>query len=216
MLSKSSTSIPTVLHTYHVSVFGIHSGFLRTYKRLTGELYWEGMKGDVKKYVEECVACQRNKSLALSPAGFLMPLEIPDRVWSDISMDFIEGLPKAGEFDVIFFVVDYLSKYNHFISLKHPFTAKSVAEVFIKEIVCLHGYPKSIVSEGDKVFVSHFWRELFCLVGTQLNRSSTYHPQSNGQTKVVNRSVEAYLHYFCGGRPKEWIMWLHGGGGVLV
>lgn len=97
VMSKTSTLIPTVLHTYHDLVFGEHSGYSRTYKRLTGELYWEGRKGDVKKYVEECVVCQRNKSLTLSPAGLLMPLEIPDVIWSDISMDFIEGLPKAGD-----------------------------------------------------------------------------------------------------------------------
>lgn len=82
---------------------------MRTYKRLTGELYWEGMKGDVKRHVEECMVCQRNKSLALSPAGLLMPLEIPDVFWSDISMDFIEGLPKAKGYDVILVVVDRLS-----------------------------------------------------------------------------------------------------------
>ena len=73
-----------------------------------GELYWVGMKGDMKKYCEECVVCERNKTLALSPAGLLMPLEIPDTVWSDISMDFIDGLRKAAGFDVSFVVVDRL------------------------------------------------------------------------------------------------------------
>lgn len=110
---------------------------------------------------------------------------------------------------MIFVVVDRLSKYAHFIALKHPFTAKSVADVFVKEVVRLHEYPKSIVSDRDKVFVSHFWHKLFRFAGTQLNHSSTYHPQSDGQTEVVNRSVEAYLHCFCGERPKEGISWLH-------
>lgn len=74
VISKTSTLIPTILHTYHDLVFGGHSGFLRTYKRLVGELYWHGLKNDVKKYVEECMVCQRNKSLAMSPAGLLLPL----------------------------------------------------------------------------------------------------------------------------------------------
>ncbi|KAA0057242.1 ty3-gypsy retrotransposon protein [Cucumis melo var. makuwa] len=106
VIAKKSSLIPTILHTYHDSVFGGHSGFLRTYKRLTGELFWQGMKGDVQKYCEECAVCQLNKSLSLSPAGLLTPLEIANRIWDDISMDFIEGLPKATGFEVILVVVN--------------------------------------------------------------------------------------------------------------
>ncbi|KAA0061682.1 soluble inorganic pyrophosphatase 1 [Cucumis melo var. makuwa] len=73
----------------------------RTYKRVTSELYWKVMKKDVKKYCDKCVICQRNKSSTLSPVGLLMPLEIPDAIWSDVSMDFIEGLPKSKGWDVI-------------------------------------------------------------------------------------------------------------------
>ncbi|KAA0060668.1 ty3-gypsy retroelement transposase [Cucumis melo var. makuwa] len=105
----------------------------------------------------------RNKTLALSPAGLLNPLEIPDTIWSEISMDFIDGLPKSAGYEAIFVVVDRLSKYAHFLPTKHPYTAKSVAELFVKEIVQLHGYPRSIVSDRDRVFVSHFWTELFKL-----------------------------------------------------
>ncbi|KAA0057099.1 peroxidase 64 [Cucumis melo var. makuwa] len=112
------------------------------------------MKADVK-YCEECVVCQRNKALALSPTGLLMPLEIPNAVWTDISMGFIDGLSKATGFNVIFLVVDRLRKYVHFLALKPPYTAKSVAEIFVKEIVGLHGNPRSIVSDQDK------WKHIF-------------------------------------------------------
>ena len=95
MIARTSSLIPNILHTYHDSVIGDHSGFLRTYKRLTGELFWDDMKSEVKKYCEECAICQRNKTSALTPAGLLVPLEIPSRIWEDISMDFIEGLPKS-------------------------------------------------------------------------------------------------------------------------
>ena len=84
VISKTSSLLPTILHTYHDSVFRGHSGLLRTYKRITGELYWNGMKSDIKKYCAECLICQRNKTLALSPERLLMPLEIPDSIWSDI------------------------------------------------------------------------------------------------------------------------------------
>ncbi|KAA0059954.1 retrotransposon polyprotein [Cucumis melo var. makuwa] len=115
--------------------------------------------------------------------GLLTPLEIPSRIWDDISMDFIEGLPKAAGFEVILVVVDRFSKYGHFLTLKHPFDAKTVAEPLLEGTIRLDG--------------------------TKLNRSTAYHPQTDGQTEVVNRSVEAYLRCFCGERPKEWIKWIH-------
>lgn len=100
------------------------------------------MKKNIKKYYEECLVCQRNKTLALLPAGLLLPLEIPNTVWSDISMDFIDGLPKSAGKEVIFVVVDCLSKYAHFTAINHSYMASFVAEVFVKEVVRLHGYPQ--------------------------------------------------------------------------
>ena len=93
--------------------------------------------------------------------------------------------------------------------MKHLYNAKIVADLLVKEVVRLHGYHSSIVSDIDKVFLSNLWKELFRLAGTRLNRSLAYHPQLDGQTEVVNRGVEIYLRCFSGERPKEWIKWLH-------
>ena len=101
-------------------------------------------------------------------------------------MDFIEGLPKARGMNVIMVVVDRLSKYFYFITMKHPFTTKHVAEVFIDKVVSRHGIPKSIISDRDKIFISNFWKELFATMGTILKRSIVFHPQTNGRTKRVN------------------------------
>ncbi|GJR93397.1 ty3-gypsy retrotransposon protein [Tanacetum coccineum] len=104
--------------------------------------------------------------------------------------------------------VDRLSKYAHFVPLRHPYTAKTVAAAFLREVVRLHGIPESIVSDRDRVFLNHFWRELFKLQGTNLKRSSSYHPQTDGQSEVVNRSVETYLRCFASDAPKKWARWL--------
>ena len=110
------------------------------------------------------MTCQRNKTETQRPAGLLQPLEVPSQVWADISMDFIEGLPKVGGKSVILTVVDSFSKYAHFIALGHPYTATSVARAFFDGILRLHGFPSSIVSDRDLVFtgmsgaISSRWR----------------------------------------------------------
>lgn len=109
---------------------------------------------------------------------------------------------------MILVVVDRLTKYAHFILLKHLFTVKSVAEVFVKEVIKLHSFPKTMVSDRDKVFLSNFWTALFKSQGTALHKSTTYHPQSNGQTDVVNMCLEAYLHCLAGRKPSTWSQWL--------
>ena len=152
VLSKSSSRIPIILKEFHSSLVGGHSGIFRTYKRIADLVYWEGMKTDIKNFVAACEVCQRNKSDNLSPARLLQPLPIPTQVWTDISMDFIGGLPKSMGKDTILLVVDRLTKYAHFIPLGNPYTATDVIAVFLQEIVRLHGFSSSIVSDRDPLF----------------------------------------------------------------
>jgi len=106
-----------------------------------------------------------------------------------VSLDFVEGLPRSGNSDTILVVVDKYSKFAHFIPLRHPFTALSVAKAFLDHVYKLHGLPSSLVSDRDRVFTSNLWKELFALAGVQLRMSSAYHPQTDGQTECVNQCI---------------------------
>ena len=112
------------------------------------------MKTRVEEFVKKCVTCQQAKHILQHPAGLLQPLPIPKGTWQQLSMDFIKGLQGA---NVIMVVVDRLSKYAHFIPLKHPFTASTVAHAFMDNVVKLHTVPLSIVSNRDKIFTSQLW-----------------------------------------------------------
>ena len=162
----------------------------------------------MKLWVRECDICQRQKlDLSASP-GLLQPLPIPQRVWRDISMDFIEGLPSSQGKSAVFVVVDRMSKYAHFIALKHPFTASQVAQAFMENVYKLHGLPETIVSDRDRIFLSQFWQSLFKMLKIKLQMSTAYHPQTDGQTEVVNGCLECFLRCMTGERPKEWTQWL--------
>lgn len=163
---------------------------------------------DIQQNIRICSVCQQCKYDTAAYPGLLEPLPIPDSIWSNISMDFIDGLPLSFGKSVILVVVDRLSKASHFISLGHPYFASSVAQDFLDNVLKFHGFLRSIVSDRDAVFLSDFWKELFSLQGVARNMSSAYHPQSDGQTEVVNRCVETYLRCMSSDRPKMWSKWL--------
>jgi hypothetical protein len=123
-------------------------------------------------------------------------------------MDFIEGLPISGQYNVILVVIDKFTKYAHFVPLRHPFTATTVAQVFMSTIYRLHGLPKTIVSDRDRIFTSRLWQELFKFSDTTLHMSSAYHPQTVGQSERLNQCMEAYLRCFVHSCPKKWSTWL--------
>lgn len=139
----SSSLAPTVIELAH-SVG--HEGIQKTLRRLRQHFVLDHDRRAVEEFVRVCPTCQRNKTDSLHPAGLLQPLEVPSSVWSDIAMDFVEGLPRVNGKSVILTVVDRFSKHAHFIALSHPYTATSVAKAFFEAIVRLHGFPRSIVT----------------------------------------------------------------------
>lgn len=137
----SQYSSTKLISDFHSSAVGGHSGVRATYHRLNALFSWKGMKTDVESLIKQCSVCQHNKHSHQHPSGLLQPLPIPEGVWQDLSMDFIEALPKSQGHTVILVVVDRLSKYAHFIPVKHPYTAMSIAQIFLDNIVKLHGMP---------------------------------------------------------------------------
>ena len=134
------------------------------------------MRHDVHKVCVRCIACKQAKS-RLQPHGLYSTLPVPNDPWIDISMDFVLGLPRSRKgYDSIFVVVDRFSKMAHFIPCHKTDDAKHIADFFFREVVRLHGIPKSIVSDRDVKFVSHFWYVLWGKLGTKLVHSTTCHP----------------------------------------
>ncbi|XP_026439743.1 uncharacterized protein LOC113338565 [Papaver somniferum] len=207
-IGTGGTNRQALLHSLHNSVMGGHSGIQATYARAKAHFYWQGLKKDVLLFVYEYDECQRNKSDTTSSAGLLQPLPIPDYAWKHITMDFVDGIPTSNKKNVILVVVYRITKYAHFIALHHPYSASSVAQVFLNHIFKLHGLPASIVSDRDKVFTGNFWTYLFKSLGTSLNLSSAYHPQTVGQTERVNACLENYLRCVSCHKPSSWRNWL--------
>ncbi len=193
-----------ILEQMHNSALGGHSGIHNTYRRIKQHFYWPGMRKDVENWVKNCAVCAQNKVDGSPYSGLLQPLPILGQIWGSGSMDFIEALPKSEGNDTILVVVDRLTKYAHFLSLKHPFSASEVAEVFLRTVGKLHECLRCIVSDRDKIFTSQFWRDLFKRMGTKLNMSLAYHPETDGQTERVNRCLETYLRCLCFQHPKKW------------
>ena len=198
-----------ILFEAHDSLSSGHPGYVKTLNAVRKSYFWAGMKRDVLNYVRSCLICQKIKAERVRLPGKLEPLDIPEMKWECISMDFITGLPTVqGDYDSIMVIVDLLTKVTHLFPVKTSYTVADVAKLFIKEIFRIHGLPRSIISDHDTKFTSKFWTSLFEALGTQLNFSTAYHPQMDGQTERVNQVVEDILRAYCGREPRKWVQYL--------
>ena len=155
-------------------------------------------------YVLSCDACQRNKVVRHAPFGLLSPLPIPTRPWSHVALDWITDLPPSHYHDAILVVVDRLTKMAIFIPTTKSMPAPDVAALFIQNVIRLHGLPHNIVSDRDPIFTSHFWCRILALSGIRANRSSAFHPQTDGQTERLNSVLEQYLRIYCDYQQTDW------------
>lgn len=207
VIGNSSILKNKILTWLHNSSAGGHSGVEATV-RIQTLFYCSGMKREVVAHIKHCEICQQCKYDHSASLGLLQPFPIPERVLEEITMNFVEGLPNSMGKTMIMVVVDRLSNYGHFISLSHHFTALKVAQVYLDQVYKLHGSPKSIVFDRDEIFISGFRSELMKLQGVQHKIVTAYHPQTDGQTEVLNRCLETYIRCLCTDTPQEWARWL--------
>ena len=196
-------SVTSSLGNVTQEVLPVTLAVIRPLHAVEYQFYWPSLKRDVGNIVAQCRVCALAKQVKKN-AGLYTPLPVPFRPWDDVSMDFVLGLPRtARRHDSIMVVVDRFSKMAHFVPCSKTSDASKIASLYFREIVRLHGLPKSIVSDRDVRFTSHFWRTLWSLLGTKLKFSTAYHPQTDGQTEVVNRSLGNLLEIVSWGAPDD-------------
>ncbi|WVZ95373.1 hypothetical protein U9M48_041145 [Paspalum notatum var. saurae] len=184
----------SILTEAHCTRYSIHPGSTKMYQDLKKLFWWRRMKRDIAAFVAQCDTCNRIKAEKQRPAGLLKPLDIPMWKWEKITMDFIVGLPRTPKGnDSIWVIVDRLTKSAHFIPVKATHNAPRLAELYIQNVLRLHGVPISIVSDRGPQFTARFWKSLHEALGTKLDYSTAYHPQTDGQTERVNQLLEDLL-----------------------
>ncbi|KAM0017120.1 putative nucleotidyltransferase, Ribonuclease H [Helianthus debilis subsp. tardiflorus] len=183
-----------ILEEAHKSKYTLHPGSDKMYQDLRKNFWWIGMKKDIAAYVSKCLTCSQVKAEHQKPSGLLQQLEMP--VWKRelITMDFVTKLPKTRKGnDTIWVIIDRLTKSAHFLPMKETFSMDQLAKLYVNEIVSLHGIPLSIVSDRDSRFTSHFWSSFQKAMGTKLNLSTAYHPQTDGQSERTIQTMEDML-----------------------
>jgi hypothetical protein len=201
--------VDTVIRLGHDSPFAGHFGLRKTLALVKRNYWWPSMKESIKTYLDGCPVCQRSKSLTTKPQGLLQPLPIPERRWSSISMDFITCLPKTvNNKDSILVFVDRFSKMVHFLPVEESIDARGFARCFIDGVVKLHGFPKEIICDRDPKFRAAFTQTFMEMCGVELKMSTSFHPQTDGQTERTNRTLEQYLRCFIDVDMLDWEEWL--------
>ncbi|KAA3486012.1 integrase [Gossypium australe] len=158
---KNPELVRMICDEAHSSKLSIHPGSTKMYNDLKQHYWWHGMKRDISDYVSKCLVCQQVKAEHQVPSGLLQPIMIPEWKWDRVTMDFVSGLPLTpSKKDSIWVIVDRLMKSAHFIPVRTDFSLDKLAELYLAQIVRLHGVPVSIVSDRDPRFTSRFWKKL--------------------------------------------------------
>lgn len=182
-----------------------HFGAQKTADYIRRSYWWPNLSKEVEKYCNTCGTCQANKTTTQRPLGLLHSLPIPNRPWGSIGMDFIGPFPKSKGYDYLWVVICRLTSQVHLVPIQVTTTAAELADIYIREIVRLHGLPDTIVSDRDAKFTSKFWQETHRLLGTRLLMSTSFHPQTDGATERANKSIGQILRTMVRPDQTNWV-----------
>ncbi len=188
----------------HAQVSMAHPGKTKTRKVIGDRYYWPRMTTDIDRYIRNCSTCRRTTVPRDKTPGLLKPLPIPDRPWQHVSMDFHEMPPDRDGYDTVMVIVDRLGKRAFSIPCKKTITAKETAECFIDRVYRIYGPPDTIVSDRGPQFISAFWKEFTGILGIKLKLSTAYHPQTDGQTEIMNQYLDQRLRPFVNHHQDNW------------
>jgi Reverse transcriptase (RNA-dependent DNA polymerase)/RNase H-like domain found in reverse transcriptase/Integrase zinc binding domain len=198
-----------VIGRYHDELLAGHWDKRRTTELVRRTFDWPGLYRDVRRYCHECIECQKAKPARHKPRGFLRPLPVPSRPWETVTIDFITDLPPSRTYNgpawnSILVITDKFSKMAHYVPTKRKMSVTELIEVFMREVVRLHGFPANIVSDRDRLFTAAQWKRWIYYMRMRSKMSTAYHPQTDGQTERQNQSIEAYLRIFVNDLQSDW------------
>ncbi|GJV21899.1 reverse transcriptase domain-containing protein [Tanacetum coccineum] len=183
-----------IMHESHKSKYSIHPGSDKMYQDIKKLYWWPNMKANIATYVSKCLTCAKVKAEHKRPSGLLVQPEIPQWKWDNITMDFVTKLPKSSQgYDTIWVIVDRLTKSAIFMPMRETDPLDKLARMYLKEVVTKHGIPVSIICDRDPRFSSNFWKSLQKALGTSLDMSTAYHPETDGQSERTIQTLEDML-----------------------
>ncbi|GJS77787.1 putative reverse transcriptase domain-containing protein [Tanacetum coccineum] len=194
-----------IMHESYKSNYSIHPGSNKMYQDLKKLYWWPNMKAEIATYVSKCLTYAKVKAEHQKPSGLLQQPEIPKWKWEEITMDFVTGLPRTSSgYDSILVIVDRLTKSAHFLPMKKIDNMEKLTQLYLKEIICRHGVPVSIISDRDSHFASWFWRSLEKALGTDENMGTAYHPKTDGQSERMIQTLEDMLRAYVVDFGSSW------------